>query len=447
MKPLPIMDEPRAALTVLADDPAPHGRQGPSSSSGAENDDSYRCPGERQPINRTLHLARLASGYAGCRACSRREELTGLPAQIARRTARQHARPVPTLLAAEGLRGRYLNQITCESLGRMTAHVLALAEEERMRPAPDGAATGRALCVLTGYDARSSSPQLAVALVAALRQSGCDILDAGRVSRPALDFAIQHLRPDLGLFITGGAHGDGWSGLDILDREALPWCAPGRLATLLESIDRPAVRIGRRGGASRPVDVLDGYRRALARQFHALRPLRIGISCQDELVREALLRALQDSPCTALLLNGLVADPDSPERYARTFGAQICERRADGGFVIGRDGRTCEIYDEGGNALNAAETEALLLRTLHTTSPAAEALRLGEGCPTEADLLRVQQERQAPLASDGAGRYWFLNEAPACDALQTLAKALEAFSLSQRPVSSYRQIALKRPAT
>jgi hypothetical protein len=34
------------------------------------------------------------------------------------------------------------------------------------------------------------------------------------------------------------------------------------------------------------------------------------------------------------------------------------------------------------------------------------------------------------------GRYWFLEESPACDALQTLARVLEALSLTDRPASA-----------
>ena len=74
----------------------------------------YICPGERHPISRSIHLARLAAAFPPCRDCPLREDAR----QIAPKTsalpapAKSQRTPRHDLFVAEGVRGVFLNEIT-----------------------------------------------------------------------------------------------------------------------------------------------------------------------------------------------------------------------------------------------------------------------------------------------------------------------------------------------
>src|SRR5690242_803405 len=89
---------------------------------GLAVDVEYRCPGETHAIDRTLHLARLASFYHACRACPHREDTAGLVGAQARRVLEvQRSQPRAELFQAEGLAGVYHNHLTTTHARRFAA--------------------------------------------------------------------------------------------------------------------------------------------------------------------------------------------------------------------------------------------------------------------------------------------------------------------------------------
>lgn len=403
---------------------------------------TFQCPGESRPITKSVHLARLASGYAPCRDCGHRSELGLLPRHVARRTERRVAQPDPPLLTADGIRGLYLNTLTREALSLIVQHVLDLVDAERLQAAVAAGSSVGALRIVVGYDSRPSSPELALGVVTVLRRWGCHIADLGTTSRPAFDFALQRLHPHAGLFVTGGLRPRAWNGLDVVGPTGIPWCFPGRLSALRQQLNERPARTSRWQGKYEIVHLAAEYEAALIQHFHAIRPLRLGISCPDPTVQRTLHALLERTPCQVHFLNGLPGPDAAVGQRSRTFADVICERHLDAGFVLGSDGRTCRIVDECGHVLSVPEMLELCAlglpeeeRAKVLCPPPADAAVP----PTEADLLRLQRERLAPVAADSQGRCWFLNESPACDAIQTMAKALEVFSLSERLVSSFRR--------
>ena len=70
--------------------------------------------------------------------------------------------------------------------------------------------------LVTGRDGRHSSPELHAALIAGLRESGRDVVDAGRVPTPVLYFAAEHLQTASGVMITGSHNPAEYNGLKIV---------------------------------------------------------------------------------------------------------------------------------------------------------------------------------------------------------------------------------------
>jgi hypothetical protein len=138
-----------------------------------------------------------------------------------------------------GVRGRYINDIT-----RLTATELArifavcLHENSRISTEsihtamntrrwtnlpdspPDPAAEfvrSTTKPVITGYDGRPSSPDLYSGVLSAIREYGLPVIDIGRTTAAAIQFAIRS-QPECcgGIFVTGAGFPLYWAGLDAM---------------------------------------------------------------------------------------------------------------------------------------------------------------------------------------------------------------------------------------
>ena len=70
--------------------------------------------------------------------------------------------------------------------------------------------------IAVGRDGRTSSPELAEALVQGLRDSGRDVIDVGVVPTPLLYFATHFLDVNSGVMLTGSHNGPSYNGLKIV---------------------------------------------------------------------------------------------------------------------------------------------------------------------------------------------------------------------------------------
>jgi len=81
----------------------------------------FVCPGEVHPIPMSVHLARLAAYYPACADCPLRFEQGHLPVTHLAEQAVSVRRKRDSLMAADGLRGEYLNEIDRPTAARFAA--------------------------------------------------------------------------------------------------------------------------------------------------------------------------------------------------------------------------------------------------------------------------------------------------------------------------------------
>lgn len=72
-----------------------------------------------------------------------------------------------------------------------------------------------------GYDARTSGPMLAKAVIAGLTATGCNVFLAGMVPTPALQFAVKHNRFDGGVVITASHNPPEYNGIKVLWKDGV----------------------------------------------------------------------------------------------------------------------------------------------------------------------------------------------------------------------------------
>lgn len=420
----------------------------------------YICPGETHPISRSVHLARLAAFYPKCRECPLRCD-TGQIAthtiELIQNTERRVRRP--TLFGAEGVRGVYLNELTRADAGRMAQAFASLlweespplgrADEPRKTPRRTGPS------VVIGYDERPFSPDITTGVAAALKRSGCQVVDIQMTTKPCLYFAVEHLQAAGGIYVTGSGCDPSWTGLDFVGRRAQPLSQDYGLerleARLEENVGRPA----RHAVAARVFQAHVPYEASLWKHFHALRPLRIACACPSRLIRQTLDQLFAKLPCKLVPV-------ETPRRARRLddprdrdivrLGQAVRDDRLHLGVLIDDDGQSSAYVDERGKLVSAQDVAKLVARLIARESAGATvvleqesdtlqaAIAAGGGTTVVAGrslaaIYKTMREQQAAVAGGDSGRMWFGESVPTCDAILTLSRVLSALSQSDLPFS------------
>lgn len=409
------------------------------------------CPGESGAISWTVHQARLAAGFSACQHCPHhpQAQAAGADTGLAR-----------SLVTEAGIRGIYLNDLDRYRAGHWSAAFAAHLWDSQPRQGRLEAETRsparRGPSVVIGFDERPSSPDLIVGVATELRRMGCQVVDLGQVARPAFHFAVHHLAAAGGVFVTGAGCDPAWTGLHFSGPEGLPLLDRDLLRQFEHQARQDVPRPTRVAGAQHPFHATVPYEAGLLKLFHALRPLHVVVGTATRLLPRTLQTVFSRLPCRLSLVRlpvrrrGL-ADAGDPDvallaQATRDAGAHL-------GLVVDDDGERCAfVTDQGGFVTPADLVRLLVLRELHEHSQArvfveqslqsaiAPALAgLGRDCHLQtvdsSRLPSVLRETGCGLGLDCQGRTWLGGERPACDAIMTLARVLQALSLSDAPLS------------
>ena len=338
----------------------------------------YRCPGEKHPISRAVHLGRLAAFYPGCRQCPHRDDTGTLStrqvAQLAE-TSRQ-TRPRP-LFHDEGAGGVYLNDLTPTAARNIAAAFGMMLKDEGREERGEGRGNTNGWgdsCTVTPATRHNAgvtvqlSPQQAIPfpsivlagdgrplvaeLVAAvgegLRFSGCNVIDIGPATAACLAFAVAHLQAAGGLLV-GNPGGDPHTvGLKFWAAGPQPLSAGGSLEPLVERAEAGVSRPARSVGAIHRFQADTPYLAWMAEYYHALRPLRIVVRSASRPAVGYLQRLMAAVACNVI--------PCQTARH--DLPAQIHADAAHLVVCIDDDGESCRVLDEQGREVPA---ERLLL--------------------------------------------------------------------------------------
>lgn len=435
--------------------------------------EKYRCPGEAYQITESVHLARLAAFYSKCRHCphapgAERSNEAGDPALEIPPSAGCES----SLFTVEGVRGRYLNDLTRTAAAEIVGAFASCLWDDalvvppsggRLENATDGPPEGgttnggegiRVLtparpgpCVVVAHDERPSSPDIVTGAGQALRRMGCQVVDIGLATRPALLFAISHLQAAGGVHVTGAGCDPGWTGLDFLCRDGVPCSSPGQLDTIRARYYGGYSRPSRRPGSQRTFQATVPYQAGMWKHFHALRPLKIAFACPSGSVQDVFQHVFRKLACRLIPVvtptrertAGDIADPDVA-RISQAVGTAA----ADLGMLIEDDGEQCTFFDERGVIVAPWKIGRVLAEVATADQPngariilPADGNRLSVAArdiyvaePNRQHITQALLRERAVFGADGRGRYWFAESFPACDALLTLVHLLQALSRS-----------------
>jgi len=458
----------------------------------------FRCPGERYDITRSVHLARLAAFYDKCGNCPHAPASQKSPGEATDSgipPAPQH--PCHSLFTGEGVRGRYLNDLTRSSAAEIAGAMVSclwddIAHSDRMgepidrergaaagfdsladAPSPSGTApesdvggfpVGEAVTIIErgrpgpslilAFDERPASPDIATGVGQALRRMGCEVIDIGLATRPCLLHAIRHLQAAGGIHVTGAGCDPGWTGLDFIGAGIVPCSAPGELDRVAARLTRGYSRPSRRSGSQRAFPASVPYAAGLWKHFHALRPLKISFAAPNRTVHDVFSAVFRKLACRLLSVEtptrsripGDKADPDVA-RIAR----HVRETGTDFGVLIEDDGEQCTILNEQGRIVAPRTMAGLLADVAMAEAPSEAAIVVPSAWnddrgrhpgtpvfvsdPNREWITRAMQTHCAIFGADACGRYWFAEPDPVCDALLTVVHLLQRLSRSDAPLS------------
>ena len=439
------------------------------------------CPGDSHPIPFSVHLSRLASGYSLCHDCGHKSA-TGKGTPGGRPPIRARAAD-RSLITSEGVRGAYLNELDRTRATVWGAAFASILWDERPRLGRIGRTTsfneptsptvldsspGQAIPVLSprgpvvviGFDERPSSPEMITGVAIGLRRMGCQVIDLGQTIRPCFQFAIHHLNAAGGIYVTGDGFDPAWTGFHFVGPGAIPWTDDAVLSDLESRARTMPARPTRCAGSQRPFHASLPYQANLWKLFHALRPLQVVCGAASRQLPRVLETLFARLPCK------LIHEPLPIRSRKLDQGQDVDVRRvasatvAGGhhlGVVIDDDGERCAFVTEQGELVTTGElAQLLVLLELHESRAvrlvvdeplhdelARRLATLGTRCSLERAqpfrLPRCLSESDAELGITQDHRIWFNGDYPASDAIRTMARVMQALSLSDAPMSRVLQ--------
>ena len=442
----------------------------------------YVCPGEAHAISHSIHLARLSSFYSKCRECLHRNDSGHDSLQPSGVEVSRAVRS--SLLETDGVRGIYLNELDRTRAAAWGAALASMLWDDEPRvggtrgqddnetrgggeliegdaalsPVPlvplspcRVASARRGPTVVIGFDERPASPDIVTGVALGLRRMGCQVIDLGQTTVPCFQFAVQHLDAAAGMFVTGAGCGPAWTGFDVVGRGARPWSRGHKLEELEARARAGVMRPTRAAGSQRTFQALVPYEAGLWKHFHALRPLHVVCGSATKLFPRIVDRLFAKLPCrvthTALPVRRRDLR-DEQDDDVRRVALAVASGGQHLGLIVDDDGQRCTFVTERGRLVTPGELARLLidferhehhnLKVVATDALAGELsawlLRLGAEAVTSeesaASVTTALTKSESRLGLMNDGRVWFGESHPTCDALVTLARVLQALSLS-----------------
>lgn len=424
----------------------------------------FVCPGHTQPIDRALHLARLASFYPACLQCADRHDTAGLTTlQIKGRADVERRATSGCQWSREGL--EWTTGET-QHRGMIERAVTALAAR-LWQVVPGQRAPAARPTILVGSDGSGAAADLVTIACRAAQHSGCLVLEAGAVSSPCLATAVEPQQASGAVWVGSASGAPHAMSMRLWQHAGRPISSPGSLDEVREHSRAGPVRARRSGGDVGRCDAEANYLPTLAAVFHGLRPLVIVLdtACEpllrywQKLSRQTACRVIRpqaahlaNAPDPSAQSEGASAQRAFTEQRIQSVARQVVLDGAHFGVWISGDAETCELVDERGEPVSPASVLLLLARFVARKGKrgtiviaANQASKLERPLATaDLPLFAVDNSRQqiseqaersaAILASDARGRYWYPGNATP-DALATLCLLLALLSESDRPLS------------
>ncbi|HEY9704961.1 MAG TPA: hypothetical protein V6C58_21155, partial [Allocoleopsis sp.] len=138
--------------------------------------------------------------------------------------------------------------------------------------------------IIIGYDSRNSSKNLFKQISKSITEEGIDIVDAGLISRPMLNFISWKEKYDLGIMITASHNPKEYNGFKFILNSKPLYYSNGLndVEILIEKLSKEKFSKAKKLGKIIPIDYIDKYVNFMSKnlsskfkKFNSKKPLRI----------------------------------------------------------------------------------------------------------------------------------------------------------------------------
>ena len=203
-----------------------------------------------------------------------------------------------------------------------------------------------------GRDMRKSSDSFRDILVSALRSTGCNVIDIGKVPTPVAYFSLHLLNPDGGVMITGSHNPPEFNGFKISEGKQSLY--GDKIRKLRELITKKDFEVG--NGSLQHREILDDYIQAICKVIKISRPVKFAVDGGNGcfgIIGTRLLKKLGQTPIE------LYCDPDGtfpnhhPDPTIPEYLEDLVQKVKGEGLELGigfdGDGDRIGVVDDKGN--------------------------------------------------------------------------------------------------
>lgn len=278
--------------------------------------------------------------------------------------------------------------------------------------------------VVVGRDVRLSSPRVRDAIVSGLTSTGIDVVDVGLVPTPANYFAMNHLKLDASVMITGSHNPIEYNGIKMSKRDGAVYGE--EIQQLYRLIQKEDFETGK--GKVESHEIVAAYMRDLQERTTLKRKLKIVIDAGNGTAGEIAPALFEALGCEVIRLycelDGTfpnhLPDPTVP-KYVKDLQKLVLQHKADAGLGFDGDSDRVGVIDNKGRAIFADKLVAIFAQDTLTRYPGApivfdvkcsqalpEVIRKSGGEPvmwkTGHSLLKAKmKELKSPLAGEMSG--------------------------------------------
>ncbi len=351
------------------------------------------------------------------------------------------------IFKAYDIRGTYPDQLDERLAGRIAAAAVEVLGARRL---------------VLGRDMRQSGPALRAAMVEAMVQRGCDVIDIGECSTPMTYWAVNLLDADGAIMITASHNPAGYNGCKLSGRGATPISYDTGIAEIerraLATPSGPASSTAR--GTVTARDLLPEYHSWLLGLSGPIKQFKIVIDTGNGMMGAMLPGLLAQLPCKIIPLYFEVdgsfpnhePNPLNPANM-RELQAQVKKTQADLGVAFDGDGDRVMFVDERGELVPGDHVTALLAAELLQKAPGSTVIydlrsswvvrdeieRLG-GKPLESRvghsfIKQSMRDTGAVFAGELSGHFYFRDAFFTDNAELAMLTLLRVLGSSEKPLS------------
>ncbi len=232
--------------------------------------------------------------------------------------------------------------------------------------------------ILLGRDNRTTSPDVAKALIRGLLDTACEVIDLGIIPTPALYFALSHLQINDALMVTASHNPANHNGIKmVMDNHPL---SAEDIQSLYQLIKSEHFTLSPQPPKDIVIhDILPAYLKAIVNDVSLERPLKIAVDCSNGVASVMAKELFQQLKCEVHTLycelDGTFPnhppDPTKPENL-QALQQLVINKQLDIGLAFDGDADRMIAVDKNGKILWPDRIMILLANSILKQYPKAK---------------------------------------------------------------------------